>query len=265
MPRQAIPRVSKTAGQDAIDAIVERRRQVRDPDLDGLLRSDPGENPLSVVRHVLSCQRVPDWVLVGDVIDGLWVLAYIRVYCAHRPEEAERLEHGLLELGRAKQVALIRMAPPLNVRTRQAVEHRILRHRAAQLGLGRNERHERAHRLSQAASRPASAEAQWYDRHGLALWEAAADLVKCRARLDHLIDDELAESIIELRRAVRRMRWPLTPEHYSTLREIGWWLGEIVDELNEDRYARFREEAGELVPRVARLVADQHRARFGDE
>uniref|UniRef100_UPI003F497C17 hypothetical protein n=1 Tax=Nonomuraea bangladeshensis TaxID=404385 RepID=UPI003F497C17 len=199
----------------------------------------------------------------NDVIDGLWVLAYVRRYFPHLPEEADRLEHDLLELGCTKQIAMIRMAPPLNVRTRQAVENRILRHRAAKLGLARSERQERAHRLSIALPRATSAEARWYDRHALALWETAAKLVSYRARFDHLIDDELAESIIGLRRAVREMEWPLTQERYPTLREIGWWAQEIVDALEDARYADFRHQLGEVLPYMAELVTQQHEARFG--
>ncbi|WP_219518841.1 hypothetical protein [Nonomuraea ceibae] len=264
MPKRAEPQISKTAGQRAITEIVDRRRQVRDPDLETLLRDVPEEQPVAVIRYVLASHRVPDWVTSNDVIDALWVLAYVRRYFPHLPEEADRLERDLLELGCAKQIAMIRMAPPLNVRTRQAVENRILRHRAAALGLARSERQERAHRLS--AGRPAkitSAEGQWYDRHALSLWEAASELVGYRTRFDHLIDDELAESIIGLRRAVREMEWPLTQAHFPTLREIGWWAQEIVDALSEDRYADFRQQLGEVHPRLAELTAQQHQARFG--
>lgn len=205
---------------------------MRDPDLDVLLHEIPAEQPVAVIRHVLTCRRVPDWVISNDVIDALWVLAYIRRYTPHVPDEADRLEHDLLELGCAKQIAMIRMAPPLNVRTRQAVENRILRHRAAKLGLARSEREERAHRLSTVSPQLTSAEAKWYDRHALPLWETASELVGFRARYDHLIDDELAESLIGLRRAVREMEWPLTPARFPTLREIGWWAQEIVDALD---------------------------------
>lgn len=265
MPKRAEPVVTKTAGQRAIQDIVERRRKAHDPDLETLLRDDPADHPLTVIRYVLTRRRVPDWVLVGDVIDGLWVLAYVRRYCPHLPDEADRLEHELLELGCAKQIAMIRMAPPLNVRSRQAVEHRILRHRAAKLGLARNERAERAHRRSPTSSPTSTgtAEAAWYDRHALPLWEAAGELVDYRARFDHLLDDELAENLIGLRRAVREMQWPLTPDRYPTLREIGWWLEEILDALREERYAAFREQLSDLLPRLTLLAEQQHEARFG--
>jgi hypothetical protein len=265
MPRRAQPRVTKAAGQEAIERIVQRRREVRDPDLAALETDDPVEHPLGVIQHVLSCRRVPDWVTSNDVLDALWVLGYVRLYCPHRPDEAERLELELLELGCAMQIAMIRMAPPLNVRSRQAVEHRLLRHRAARLGLGRSERLERAHRLSKMRSQSStSAEARWYDRHALALWETAAELVASRSQFDHLIDDEMAECLIGLRRVVREMQWPLSPAHYSTLREISWWVEEIVDSLGEARYAAFCEQLGELLPRAADLAAGQHRARFGE-
>lgn len=263
MPKRAEPQISKTAGERAIAAIVERRRQVRDLDLEGLLRDVPQEQPVAVIRYVLTCQRVPDWVTSNDVIDALWVLAYVRRYFPHLPEEADRLERDLLELGCAKQIPMIRMAPPLNVRTRQAVENRILRHRAAKLGLARSERQERAHRLSATPPRATSAEGQWYDRHALSLWEAASDLVRYRAKFDHLIDDELAENIIGLRRAVREMKWPLAQESHPTLREIGWWAQEIVDAVADERYAAFRQQLGEVLPRLAELTAQQHEARFG--
>ncbi|MGV9386347.1 hypothetical protein ACWDRB_61825 [Nonomuraea sp. NPDC003707] len=264
MPKRALPQVSKTAGQEAIERIVQRRREVRDPDLAVLESRDPAEHPFAVIQHVLSCHRVPDWVTSNDVLDALWVLAYVRLHCPHRPGEAEHLEHELLELGRVMQIAMIRMAPPLNVQSRQAVEHRLLRHRASRLGLGRSERLERAHRLAKTQPQSTSSEALWYDRHALALWEAAAQLVTSRAEFDHLIDDEMAECLIGLRRAVREMQWPLSSAHYSTLREIGWWMEEIVDSLREVRYAAFREQLGDLHATAATLSAAYHRARFGD-
>ncbi|MEV1002683.1 hypothetical protein [Nonomuraea sp. NPDC050202] len=264
MPKRSLPQVSKTAGQEAIDRIVQRRRQVRDPDLEALESNDPAEHPLAVIKHVLHCRKVPDWVRSNDVLDALWVLGYVRLHCPHRPDEVEHLEHELLELGCAMQIAMIRMAPPLNVRSRQAVEHRLLRHRAARLGLGRSERLERAHRLSRTRPQDTSTEALWYDRHALALWETAAQLVAARSHADHLIDDEMAECLIGLRRAVREMQWPLSPAHYSVLREIGWWMQEIVDALQEDRYAAFREQLGEVYPAAATLAAGHHDARFGN-
>jgi len=264
MPARAKPQVTKAAGQEAIDRIVQRRRETRDPDLATLETDDPAEHPLRVIEHVLNCRRVPAWVTSNDVLDALWVLGYVRRHCLHRPEEAERLEHELLELGCAMQIAMIRMAPPLNLRSRQAVEQRLLRHRAARLGLSRSERLERAHRLS-TKTRPqsTSAEARWYDRHALPLWETAADLIASRSQFDHLIDDEMAECLIGLRRAVREMQWPLSSAHYSTLREIGWWVQEIVDSMGEVRYAAFREQLGDLLSRAADLAGGQHRARFG--
>ncbi|MFI7643414.1 hypothetical protein [Nonomuraea sp. NPDC049400] len=264
MPKRAQPRVSKTAGQEAIERIVQRRREVRDPQLAALEGDDPLEHPLAVIRHVLTYRRVPDWVTSNDVLDALWILGYVRLYCPHRPDEVERLEYELLELGCAMQIAMIRMAEPLNLRSRQAVEHRLLRHRASRLGLGRSERLERAHRLSKAPTQSNSAEARWYDRHALPLWETAGQLVASRSQFDHLIDDELVEALLGLRRAVREMQWPLSPACYSTLREIGWWVKEIVDSLEEARYAAFREQLGELHSVAAALAAGHHRARFGD-
>ncbi|PRX44113.1 hypothetical protein B0I32_1528 [Nonomuraea fuscirosea] len=123
---------------------------------------------------------------------------------------------------------------------------------------------ERAHRLSKTQPQSTSAEALWYDRHALALWEAAAQLVASRSRADHLIDDEMAECLHGLRRVVREMQWPLSPSHYSVLREIGWWVQEIVESLEEPRYAAFREHLGELHVTAATLAAGYHRVRFGD-
>ncbi|WP_344845956.1 hypothetical protein [Nonomuraea dietziae] len=91
-----------------------------------------------------------------------------------------------------------------------------------------------------------------------------SQLVAYRSKFDHLIDDELAGSMIDLRREVKAMEWPLSPAHYSTLREIGWCVQEIVEALEHSRYAAFREQLGDLLPRVTQLAADQHRARFGD-
>lgn len=263
MATRARPEISKTAGQEAIERIVQRRVETRDPDLYVLQEVDPDEHPLAVINHVLRCRRVPDWVVSHDILDALWVLAYVRLHCSHRPEQAERLEHELLELGRDMQIPMIRMAPMLNVRSRQAVENRLLRHRASKLGLNRSEREERAHRSSRTQPQSITQEVQWYDRHALSLWTVASQLVDYRSRFDHLIDDELAESLIALRRAVNEMQWPLSPAHYGTLREIGWWVQDIVESLEHARYAAFRAQLGEVLDRAARLAEEHHHARFG--
>ncbi|MEV4080104.1 hypothetical protein AB0J43_07430 [Nonomuraea fuscirosea] len=259
MPKRASAKIDVSAGHTAIQEIVDRRQREGDLDIDELVRDDPIESPMHVVRHVVSHHRVPAWVVEHDVIAALWVLAYVRKYCSHRPEEVDRLEATLLEMGVQRKVAMARMAPPLGVAGRQGVEARILRARAKDAGLPRSEQAERAHRPQKAklAHGSTKAEAAWYDRNALKLWECAKHLAAARGEIEDLIDDDLAENFIGLRRCVRaidEMRWPLKPEMFPELREIAWWGGEILEGLDAPGFGLARSKVEDKLAPVAEML-----------
>jgi hypothetical protein len=253
MPTRAYPIVDKTAGQQAIARIWERRKTTTS--LRDLSLEDCEADPLALLRLIITSQRgVPEWIVTEDVLDGLWVLSYVRQHLPHVPAVLDRFEYELVELGGRMRMPQIQMAAPLGLRSRQAVANLIGRHRAAKLGLPRSERAERNHRLRAAArSTTNQDEAAWFDRHALPLWEAAAQLAQLRRTFDYLIDDDLAEDLMHLRSAVREMTWPLTPTQFPTLREISWWVRSILEDLEADSYAAFRAEVGDLLLVLADL------------
>ncbi|WP_329430954.1 hypothetical protein OG339_48235 (plasmid) [Streptosporangium sp. NBC_01495] len=263
VPTRTEIEVSKTAGQKAIQGIILRRTKAGDPGVDRLLDDELAENPLPVIHHLFQQMRVRAHSITDDdVIDALRVLGYIRTHLDHRPAAVDHLEHELLELGRALQVPLIRLAEPLGLRSAQAVDHRIRRGRAAKQGLPRNERIERAHRLDPAQSETTKRrEAQWYGRHALKLYDAAGKLILLRRQYDALIDDALAEQIVDLARTHREMAWPLTPDSFPTLRWMATTMAGIVEDL-EGGYGEFRAKAGDLLPEMSQLVRSQQAARF---
>ncbi|WP_189242965.1 hypothetical protein [Planobispora rosea] len=191
-----------------------------------------------------------------DIFDALHLAVYLR-------DRLETLEHQLLERGRAHGIALKDLAGPLGVASAQAVEQRILRARAAQRGLPRSERAERADRR-RPPTRTGSREARWYDRNALKLWEAAAKLADSRREYDVLIDDELAESLLELQQKVNVMRWPLSPEGFPVMRIIAARVRLLLEDLAEDRYVVFRQELDDLLPRLAQLAAEQRAAQYDE-
>ncbi|TMR22080.1 hypothetical protein ETD86_13000 [Nonomuraea turkmeniaca] len=265
MPEKTEIKVSKAAGQEAIEAIIERRQNAGDAGAEHLLHDDPTENPLPVLNHLLQQRHHRRHLITdADVLDALLVLGYIRSQdIPHVPAVINRLEHELLELGRALKIPLIRLAEPLGLRSAQAVDHRILRARAAANGLPRNERVERAHRLAATPdTSAANREARWYDRNALKLYDTAGELIALRRKHDELLDDDLAKQIIDLARAHREMVWPLSPDSYPTLRWMAHTMLGIVEDLEQD-YEEFRAKAEELLPEMAKLARGQHHARFG--
>ncbi|MGR6924514.1 hypothetical protein ACU635_60565 [[Actinomadura] parvosata] len=232
--------------------------------MDELEHNDPFEHPLPVVQHVLQIRPV-HLVTDDDIIDALWILAYIKV-CGvpHVPATIDQLEYELLLLGRRLGVPQIRMAPPLGAKTPQAVDHRIKRARAKRLGLPASERAERDYRLRGiTAAKVGRREAAWYRRHGLQLWDAAQALVKLRGEHDELIDDELAQTIVDIARELRRKILPVTPTSYPVLRDLATVVYLFVEEVQDDRYDEFRAKGGSLFPEMVKLAHGQHAARFG--
>jgi hypothetical protein len=86
------------------------------------------------------------------------------------------------------------------------------------------------------------------------LWESAGRLAEARAQVDHLIDDELAESFIELRRAVRGMQWPSSAEMFPVLREIAWWANDILEALEAPKFSSARSQLKDAAPLIGVLT-----------
>lgn len=175
--------VTRATAEEALDRIAERRRRHGDPDEEQL-----SDEPLGMVEYVLTCQQVHAGVLADDVLDALVLLEYARDHVAALPRQLDRYEYRLLTLGRQTGLSFSALAVPLGLRSRQAVEHRILRHRSGERG---QVRHESAEREARSRERAAD---QWCRRHGPRLVAMATGLLDHRevfadAGLDEDLDD----------------------------------------------------------------------------
>ncbi|GGL51975.1 hypothetical protein GCM10014719_61640 [Planomonospora parontospora subsp. antibiotica] len=148
-----------------VEEIIERRVRCGDPDREKL-----GDEPVELVAYLVAHRRVSAEVLRRDVLDALVLLEYARRAVPVLPGRLDRLEHRVLTLGIEAGLSLGELAAPLGLRSRQAVQHRLLRHAAAERGASRSEVAERAARRAEARERA------WLDRHG-------ADLLSCAGRL----------------------------------------------------------------------------------
>lgn len=126
---------------------------------------------MALVEYVLTCQQVHAGVLAEDVLDALTLLEYAREHVPAIPARLDRYEHELLTMGVRAGLSLSALAVPLGLRSRQAVEHRMLRHRSAERG---GPRHEVAERQARAAEQ---AERSWCQRYGPRLVAAATLLL----------------------------------------------------------------------------------------
>ncbi len=234
---------------------MDRRRACEDPDLEEL-ETIGDEEPVGLLRHVVNHRRVPESVLADDVIDGLWVLGYVRCHVPALPTVLDGLEFELIEMGYGLRVTGIAMAKPLNLRSAQAVDERYKRERAARQGLPRRASAEREARLRPRPRRRSQEEA-WYDRNALSLWQAAGELAHYRKTHPELIDDDLAEDLAHLHEDVQAVHWPLNAAIFSTLRSIGARVRLLLADLNGQEYAVLRKELGELLPRLSDLATAQ--------
>ncbi|MFI6485851.1 hypothetical protein ACIBH1_48660 [Nonomuraea sp. NPDC050663] len=248
MPPRSRPRIGKLAGQKLVDRIVDRHDRYEEPPA-----AVDRDNPLAVLNHVLSSRRsLPDGHLADDVLDALSVVGYLL-------EEISRVEHELLEMGLRLRIPQSRMAEPLGLRSAQAVDNRIRRGRAELQGLPRNERLERALRLTATTtSDPLKREARWFDPNALAFCEAAGNLASLRRAHPQLIDDDLDESLSYLAQAVRDVPWPYSSQSLPALRVMAAWSRVVLDDLEEEQYALLRQEALPAINRV-RHFASEHR------
>lgn len=169
--RRAKRQVSHQAAEEAVGRIAARRRRHGDPDEEKLT-----DAPLATVEYVLTCQQVHAGVLAEDVLDALLLLEYARDHVPALPHQLDGYEYELLTTGLRSGLSLSALAGPLGLRSRQAVEHRILRHRSAARG---GPRHEAAERRARIAER---AEHRWCSRYGPRLVAAATLLLEHAAR-----------------------------------------------------------------------------------
>ncbi|GAT71122.1 hypothetical protein PS9374_06813 [Planomonospora sphaerica] len=148
-----------------VEEIIERRARCGDPDREKLC-----DEPVELVAYLVGHRRVPTEVLRCDALDALVLLEYARRAVPVLPGRLDRLEHRVLTLGIEAGLSLGELAAPLGLRSRQAVQHRLLRHAAAERGASRSEVAERAARRAETRERA------WLDRHG-------SDLLSCAGRL----------------------------------------------------------------------------------
>ncbi|MBG0833338.1 hypothetical protein HS041_37180 [Planomonospora sp. ID67723] len=169
MPTRTIRAVPESDALRRVEEIIARRSRCDDPDLEAL-----PDGPLEVASYVAAHRRVPGEVLRRDVLDALVLLEYGRRAIPALPGRLDRLESRLLALGVEAGLSLGELAGALGLRSRQAVQHRILRHAAAERGGPRSEVAERA------ARRTESRERAWLDRNGAALLTCTARLLEHR-------------------------------------------------------------------------------------
>ncbi|MFC4062655.1 hypothetical protein ACFOWE_30530 [Planomonospora corallina] len=206
MPTRTVRTVPEPEAARRVEAIIERRARCDDPDREKLC-----DEPLELVAYVLAHRRVPEEVLRRDVPDALVLLEYARRAVPVLPGRLDRLEHRLLTLGTEIGLSLGELAAALGLRSRQAVQHRLLRHAAAERGGPRSEVAERAARRAEERERA------WLDRHG-------ADLLSCTERLLAHRDllaaagGELGEAFDELAESLSRVPGPADPRRTADLR-----------------------------------------------
>ncbi|MFC6581878.1 hypothetical protein [Planomonospora parontospora] len=165
MPTRTVRTVPEAEAARRVEEIIERRVRCGDPDREKLC-----DEPVELVAYLVAHQRVPAEALRCDALDALVLLEYARRAVPVLPGRLDRLEHRVLTLGIEAGLSLGELAVPLGLRSRQAVQHRLLRHAAAERGASRSEVAERAARRAETRERA------WLDRHG-------SDLLSCAGRL----------------------------------------------------------------------------------
>ncbi|GIH81475.1 hypothetical protein [Planobispora longispora] len=236
MPTRTSRAVPESEALRRVEEIIARRARCDDPDLETL-----PDGPLEVAAYVAAHRRVPAEVLRRDVLDALVLLEYGRRAVPALPGRLDRIEHRLLSLGVESGLSLGEMAAALGLRSRQAVQHRLLRHAAAERGAPRSEVAERA------ARRAESRERAWLDRNAAALLECTARLLAHRDPLtaapapasghaapdaSSVPDPELAESFDELAESLARVpAGPRDPAYLTRTRHLAARLRLLLADL----------------------------------
>jgi hypothetical protein len=240
--------VTHTDACEAVRNIAERRHRHGDPDEEKL-----PDQPLAVVEYVLTCQQVHAGVLAEDVLDALTLLEYAREHVPAIPARLDRHEHDLLVTGVGAGLSLSALAAPLGLRSRQAVEHRILRHRSAERG---GLRHEVAERQARAAEQ---AEHRWCRRHGPRLVAAATLLLDQAAGF---AEAGLTDDLDDLATTLAEVPAPDTDTYAKKVRYVAIRIRLLAADLAaweaETDRTRQSQMAALLKPAV-RLATDQQR------
>jgi hypothetical protein len=204
--RRTRRQVTHAEAEQAVERIALRRRQHGDPDEERI-----GDEALGMVEYVLACQQVHAGVLAEDVVDALVLLEYVRDHVAALPRQLDRYEHDLLSTGLKSGLSMADLAKPLGLRTRQAVEHRLLRYRSAERG---GVRHEAVEREARARER---AEHNWCYLHGGQLIAAATLLLK---RRQVFADAGLGEDLDDLATTLGDVTHPGDDEYPKVIRYL---------------------------------------------
>lgn len=192
MPTRTTREVSRTEARRRAEKILNRRARCDDPNLEAA-----SDEPLELVTYILDHRRVPKDVLGSDVLDALVLLEYARRAVPTLPGRLDRLEHRLLNLGVELGLSLSELATALGLRSRQAVQHRLLRHAAAERGISRSEVAERTARQAEARERA------WLERNATKLLTCAEELI--RHRDEFAADPERCEDFDELAESLSRI------------------------------------------------------------
>ncbi|GAA3448037.1 hypothetical protein Pve01_02290 [Planomonospora venezuelensis] len=209
------------------EEIAARRARCDDPDREAL-----PDGPLELAAYVAAHRRVPGEVLRRDVLDALVLLEYGRRAVPALPGRLDRLEARLLALGVETGLSLGELAAALGLRSRQAVQHRILRHAAAERGGPRSEVAERA------ARRTESRERAWLDRNAGGLLACTARLLEHRGLLltaagpGPVPDPDLAEAFDDLAESLSRVPAdPRDPAYLTRTRHLAARLRLLLADL----------------------------------
>jgi transcriptional regulator with XRE-family HTH domain len=250
MPSRVLLEIDERQAATLVAAVLDRRRDKGDPDL--ALATD---DVLGVVRHVIRHRRVAMQVLRQDTLDALELLEFARARLPALPGVYDALEYNLLEKRRGAGLSLADIADRLKV-SRQAVDLRMRRGRAASDGLSRSEHADRAHQAARGQI------ARWqHDRalavrtvmrvldqnsHELAADEDLTDMIEILLAPD---DDRRSPAVTD----------PVDPTDITLLRRVLTMTraSAVFNALAENSRVRAAVEQGErLVAEYTKLTVD---------
>jgi hypothetical protein len=145
------------------------------------------DDPLGVVKHVLTHRKVPVQVLHDDALDGLTIVAALRA-------DLDRYEMGLSRLSRETRASWQEIATASGISSRQGAEQRHLR-----LEFEREADGPRLERLARARRRVVRREAVWLRQNGDAITRCIQQVVASQP--DHDQDESLADAMADLAEA----------------------------------------------------------------
>lgn len=246
---------SSQAVREAIEGILGRRRAAEDPALEQL-----GDDPVSVVAHVLAQRRVPVAVLRHDVVASLLLVRHLR-------SELDRQELDLIKAARSTGLEWAELAEPLGVRTKQAAEQRALRLQASWETRTEQRRLQLVdpQAAGSAVRRPETVRnrrrgethvERWLNRNELAVDTAAGGLLRRRSGLPR--DGDLDEELDELERALSLPRAG-TRQREVLIARLGLVLDSLGGVAAEQGWRPLEDEVSRVVAR-ARMLSTDYRA-----